>query len=504
MQLKSSARALFSLPNPKALLAGGVALLLLSACSVGPDFVRPEAPKVQHYNHGGDPAKMVAVEGVSQQFTEGVGPAANWWHLFHSAQLDRAVTEALAENPGLQAAEAALRQSQDNLRAGSGIFYPQLSATFSQNREKNSPATIGSSAPSTIFNVTTLSSSVSYALDLFGGERRTVEGLGAQVDQERALTLGTYMVLTGNIVNTCIAIAAYHDEIEAVEQLIALQRDQLSIAEKQYQAGLTRYGALLTLRSQLESLASSLPPLQQQLSQAEHLLATLEGKNTAEFQPPHLTLKEIALPAELPLSLPSELVRQRPDILAAEARLHAASAGIGVATAALFPSFTLNATYGQSSQLMGSLFDSKSSVWGLGANVAAPIFNGGTLSARRKAAMAAYDQSFALYRQTVLAAFAQVADLVRALEHDAEVTAIDARALKDAELSLDLIKVNYRAGMVNYLQVIIADMQYRQSRVSYLQAQARQLQDTTALFVALGGGWPQDREAQKKADLQHH
>jgi len=241
--------------------------------------------------------------------------------------------------------------------------------------------------------------------------------------------------------------------------------------------------------------------LRQKLSQAEHLLATLEGKKPAEFQPPHITLQEISLPRNLPLSLPSTLVRQRPDILAAEAQLHAASSGIGVATAALFPTFALNASYGQNSQTMSNLFDSKRSIWGVGGNVTAPLFNGGTLAARRKSAIDAYQQSLAGYKQTVLSAFAQVADIVRALEHDAQVTAIERQAVKDTQLSMDLMKDNYQAGIVSYVQVIVADIQYHQAVISALQAQAQQLQDTTALFVALGGGWPTDLAAKEKADL---
>jgi len=486
------------------LVSFGVSLFLLSGCAVGPDFVRPEAPKVTQYNHGGDPKETTLVDGLSQHFEDGTGPVANWWHLFNSKQLNAAVAEGLADNPGLQAAQASLRQSQENLRAGSGIFYPQVSAMFGKSRERSLPTAIGSSASSSIFNLTTLSASASYALDIFGGQRRAVEGLAAQVDQQRALTLGTYMMLTGNIVNTSIAIAAYHAEIDETEQLIALEKDQINIAEKQYQAGLTTYGAVLTLRSQLEALEATLPSLRQKLSQAEHLLATLEGKTPAEVQSPPMKLTDLSLPRQLPLSLPSELVRQRPDILAAEAQLHAASASIGVTTAALFPSLTLNASYGQTSQTMSNLFNSKSNVWGMGANVTAPIFKGGTLLAERRAAIDAYQQSFAGYKQIVLAAFAQVADNVRALEHDAELTETESQAVKNAKLSMDLLKDNYRAGMANYLQVIVADIQYRQATIGYLQAQAQQLQDTTALFVALGGGWSHDQAAKEKVNLNEN
>ncbi len=484
------------------LISFGLSLFLLSGCAAGPDFVRPEAPKVTRYNHEGDPEATASVEGLSQRFENGAAPVANWWKLFNSRQLDAAVAQGLADNPGLQAAQSSLRQSQENLRAGSGVFYPQLSATFAENRERTSPAAIGSSASASIFNLTTLSSSVSYALDIFGGQRRAVEGLAAQVDQQRALTLGTYMMLTGNIVNTSIAIAAYHAQLEETEQLIALEKDQISVAEKQFQAGITTYAAVLTLRLQLKALEATLPSLRQKLSQAEHLLAALEGKTPAEFQPPAVLLTDISLPRQLPLSLPSELVRQRPDVLVAEAQLHAASAGIGVTTAALFPSVTLNANYGQTSQTMNNLFNSASNVWGLGANVTAPIFKGGILRAQRMAAIDVYQQSLASYRQTVLAAFAQVADIVRALEHDAELVQTEAQAVKDARLAMDLLMANYKAGTANYLQVMVTDIQYHQAKINYVQAEAQQLQDTTALFVALGGGWSNDPEA--KAEVYLH
>jgi len=411
------------------------------------------------------------------------------------------VTRGLAENPGLHAAQASLRQSQENLRAGSGIFYPQVSATFGQSRGNSSSTAAGVTRTGNIFNLSTLSATVSYSLDLFGGQRRALEGLGAQVDQQRAQTLGAYMMLTGNMVNTCIAIAAYREEIEELERLAAIGKEQLSIAETQYRSGLTVYSSVLAIKGQLASVEASIPPVRQKMSQAEHLLATLVGKTPAEWQTPDLRLSGISVPGHLPLSLPSELVRQRPDILAAEAQLHAANATIGVATAAMFPSFTLTGSYGRSSTVMNGLVDGGNTFWGIGANITEPLLNGGTLNAKRRAAVNARDQASALYRQTVLAAFAQVADLIRAIEHDTELLQTEIRATDDTLLALNLVHANYKAGSVSYMQVILADIQYRQSKIGYLQAQAQQLQDATALYVALGGGWKHDKEAKKKAGL---
>ncbi len=470
-------------------LLSGIALLLVCGCTVGPDFVRPQAPAADHYTAGKEPSATVAVDGQAQRFEHGVGPVANWWSLFGSKQLDAAVAEGLAHNPSLEAAQASLRQSNDNLRAGYGIFYPQLSADLNPARQKFSPARFGSSAPANIFNLVTLSASVSYSLDLFGGEHRAIENLQSQVDFQRSTVLATYLALSGNIVNSTIAMAAYSEEIKYTEQLIALQKEQIAIAEKQAQAGTVAFESVLILRSQLAALEAGLPPLRQLLSQSQHLLATLAGHTPAEWTPAQVSMAELVLPDKLPLSLPSELVRQRPDILAAEAQLHGASAEIGVATAALFPSFTLSGTFGQNAASMSGLFGKNANFWSLGADLAAPLLNGGTLSAQKQAAVDAYQQSLALYRQTVLGAFAQVADSVRALQHDAETMQANLQSVSASEQSLHLSQVNYQAGLINYLQVLAADIQYRQARIAYLQARAQRLQDTTALFVALGGGW---------------
>jgi len=479
----------------------GIGLLSLSGCAVGPDFVRPDAPAVKAYDRPEPPSKYTSPDFAGPRFDEGVGPAANWWRSFRSSGIDSVVAAGLDGNPGLQAAEASLRQSQENLRAGAGIFFPQIGAAFNQSRGSLTTAAGGSSRTGSILNLSTLSASVSYMLDLFGGQRRAVEGLGAQVDQQRAETIGTYMMLSGNIVNTSIAVAAYREQIDEIEQLIAIQKEQLSIAEKQYRSGIATYASVLALQGQLDTLEASIPTVRQQLSQAEHLLATLVGKTPAEWQTPDLRLARIYLPERLPLSLPSELVRQRPDILAAEARLHAANAAIGVATAAMFPSFTLNGTYERASITINGLGDSQNGFWGIGAGITQPLFSGGSLNAKRRAAIAARDQSLAIYRQTVLGAFSQVADIVRALGHDAELVDAQSRAVRDSKLSVDLVQTNYRSGLVDYVQVILADIQYRQARISQLQARARQLQDAAALYVALGGGWQQDAEARKKAGL---
>jgi NodT family efflux transporter outer membrane factor (OMF) lipoprotein len=467
-----------------------ISLFSIIGCTVGPDFVRPEPPPVEHYTNGAGPATTISADGLAQHFAAGGKIASDWWRLFNSSKLDAVIKEAFVNNPNLQAAQASLRQSQDNLRAGYGVFYPQVEAGIDATRQKLSQARFGGgSANSTIFNLFTLSATVSYALDIFGGERRAVEGLQAQVDFQRYVVLGTYLTLSGNVVNTVIARAAYREEIKATELTIALEKEQIRITELQAQAGTVPYSNVLSLRSQLAATEATLPPLRQKLNQADHLLATLAGLAPAEWTSPQIDISDLTLPADLPITLPSQLVRQRPDILTAEAQLHGASAEIGVATAALYPSFTLNGSYGVENTSFNDLFKNTSSIWSLGANITAPLFHGGTLQSRRSAAIEGYNQSLASYRQTVLGAFAQVADTLRALEHDAEALQAQSQALSAAQEALRLVQANYQAGIANYLQVLVADNQYHQARIGYLQAQAQRFQDTVALFVALGGGW---------------
>jgi NodT family efflux transporter outer membrane factor (OMF) lipoprotein len=461
----------------------------LVACAVGPDFVRPERPATPNYTYEEEPSGTIAAEGGAQRFERGAKIAADWWRLFNCSKLDAVVIQSIANNPTLQAAQASLRQSEDNLRAGYGIFYPQLGASFQPTRQQFSPARFGEIAGPSIFNLYTFSTTVSYVLDVFGGERRTIEGLGAQVDVQYYNTRGSYLTLSGNIVNAFVAEAAYGAEIEATQQIVGFLEEQTNITAAQAQAGIVPYLNLLSIQTQLATTEATLPPLRQQLAHTRHLLATLAGQAPADWAPPRVTLSELKLPNDLPVSLPSDLVRQRPDILVAEAQLHSASAQIGVATAALFPSFTLNANYGRNSTSLSTLFASNTAFWTMGAALATPLIQGPTLWYQRKAAIDAYQQALANYRQTVLAALAQVADALEALQHDAQTLHAQSQALNAAGEALNLIQTTYQAGTINYLQVLIADYQYQQAKLGYIQAMGQRLQDTAALFVALGGGW---------------
>jgi NodT family efflux transporter outer membrane factor (OMF) lipoprotein len=475
-------------------------LCLLAGCAVGPDFVRPNAPAVTHYAKGADPTATGAVNGTAQHFKVGAEVAADWWHLFESPPLDAVITDAIANNPGLEAAQASLRQSQDYLRSGYGIFYPEIDADAGASRQKYNPLKIGQNLPASIFNLFTLSATINYALDVFGGERRMVEGLGAEVDLARATEQATYLTLAANIANTVIAKAAYRAELDATEQLIVIEKEQVHLGEVQAQAGTVPYSNVLTLRSQLASVEATVPQLEQRVTQSDDLLATLVGHTPAEWNPPEVHLADLVLPSDLPVSLPSDLVHQRPDILAAEATAHAASANIGVATAAMFPSITLSGNYGSNGTSTSTLLASRGNFWAFGVNATQTLFDGGTLWFKRQAAIDGYQEAMALYRQTVLNAFGQVADTLHALDHDAEVLRAEEEALSTAEQALHLVQANYEAGLATYLDVLVADAQYHQALVGELQAIAVRYQDTTALFVALGGGWWNARREDTGAD----
>ncbi len=467
-----------------------IALFLLTAgCAVGPDFVRPKPPAVKQYTHEQAPKETAAPGGQAQRFEMGAEIAEDWWRLFNSPELDAVVRRAIDENRSLQSALSRLRQSQETLRAGYGVFFPQIDSSFNATRQKFSPARFGSSVEGSTFNLYTLNNTVTYVLDVFGGQRRQVENLAAQAEYQKQTARAAYLTLIGNVVNASIAGAAYRAEIEATEQTIAFQKEQLKITEAQAKAATVPYSNVLAIRAQLAATGATLPPLQKNLAQTQHLLTALVGKIPEQWTPPAFDLADFTLPVEVPVSLPSELTRRRPDILAAEAQLHSASATIGVATAALFPSLTLNGNYAWNSTDIAALFGPGAGFWSIGANLAAPIFHGGTLWFQRRAAIRAYEASLTDYQQAVVAGFQQAADSLRALEADAHTLEAQSESLAAAARNLELINSNYKAGLVNYLQVLSADTQYQQARLGLIQAQALRLQDTTALFVALGGGW---------------
>jgi NodT family efflux transporter outer membrane factor (OMF) lipoprotein len=457
----------------------GVAALGFLGCAVGPNFKRPIPPALDRYTPDPLPDRTATADQRGQRFVAGAEVPSEWWKLFGSPALDRTVAEALAHNQNLAAAAANLRATEDTRRAGYGVFLPQIGVVGTAARERNSPRQIGQMAPGSVFNLFTVTGSIGYTLDLFGGARRRLEALGAEVDLARENERAAYLALTANVVNASIARAAYRAEVDATRELIGAATNQANLAEVQFRAGTTGYASVLALKSQVASLETSLPPLAQRGDAAGDLLAVLGGRSPAEWKPPDIAFDTLRLPEDIPVSLPSDLVRQRPDVLAAEADLHAASAQIGIATADILPSISLS----------GDLGSGAGRIWSGAGSVSVPVFRGGSLWFTRRSAVHAYEKSLAEYRQTVLTAFQQVADTLRALQHDAEMVGAAAQAAQLARDSQALIQANYQAGVASYLAVMTATQEYQNARLTYLQASAQRLQDTVALYVALGGGW---------------
>ncbi|MBR8313992.1 efflux transporter outer membrane subunit [Burkholderia dolosa] len=475
-------------------LAMGAAALaaLLAGCTVGPNFVAPPTPRVAHFvppDDSGAASARWRGDGRTQALSPDEPLTRDWWTRFGSRAIDLTVDDALTGSPTLDLAEATLRRSEHALLAGHGVFFPQVDAQAGAMRQRDTQLRGGQAVPASVFNLFTLSATISYTIDLWGGERRQVEALAADVDAQRQALAGAYLMLSANVVNTMIARAAYRDQAAATRETIALLDEQIRLTRAQASAGTAAYVAVLTLESQRASLDATLPALDQKRTQADDLLALLAGRYPVDWTTPDVSLDAIELPASLPDTAPSSLVRRRPDILQAEARLHVASAQIGVATAALYPNLTLSASGGFDGVVAGKLFGPAGRVWSIGAGLTAPLFHGGALSNQRRAAQDAYDEARASYRQVVLTAFSQVADTLRALANDAKALDAQARAMAASREALRLAQAGYDAGIAAYVQILVADVQYHQARVAWLQAIAQRLQDTVAFYVALGGGW---------------
>jgi NodT family efflux transporter outer membrane factor (OMF) lipoprotein len=479
----------------KKIVMAAIVGALLTGCAVGPNFKQPEAPKTQAYT-----AEPLSAEtpsspvpgGASQRLIPGEDIPGQWWTLFRSSELDQVINHALEGSPTLAAAKATLRQAQENLNALVGsALYPQVDARGSVSRQKISGAAFGQPdatfSPFTLYNA---SVNVTYAFDLFGGARRELEALQSQVDFQRFQLEAAYLTITANIVTTAVKEALLRAELSATRDIISAEEKQFKVTEEQFRLGGAARPDVLAQQTQLAQTRATLPPLEKELSQTRHQLAVLMGKLPSETADlPRFTLDELHLPVELPVSLPSSLARQRPDIRAAEALLHAANAQVGVATANLYPQLTLSGNYGSEAVSSGSLFKSNTGVWGISGGLLQPLFHGGELKAKRRAAVAAFDQAAAQYRATILLAFQNVADVLRAL--DADATALKAQADADASARdlLELTQKQFQLGAVSYLTLLNAERQYQQTRIGLVQAQALRFADTAALFQALGGGW---------------
>jgi len=475
----------------------------LPGCTVGPDFQRPDAPNTTRYTETPMPAETASVPGIAgatQRFRSGDLPA-QWWSLYRSEPLDRLVREALAGSPTLAAARATLREAQENLAARTGaLVYPAVNADASATRQKLSNAAF--SQPGTeIFNLYNASINVSYMLDIFGGNRRQLEGLEALVDYQNYQLEGAHLALTSNIVTAAISEASLRGQLQATHDILAAEQEVVRRVQRQYELGGVARLDLVAVQSQAAQTAAIIPPLETSLAQARHLLAVLTGKVPSEASVPEFTLDTLHLPEEIPVSLPSELVRQRPDIQASEALLHQASAQIGVATANLYPQVTLTGSFGGQTNQLHNLFAGPS-IWSLAAGALQPIFRGGELQAERRAAIAAFDAAQSQYQDTVLQAFRNVADALRALENDARTVKAQAEAEALARDRLDLTRKQFELGGTSYLALLDAQRQYSLARVALVRVQSTRYADTAALFQALGGGWWNREQAASAASTK--
>lgn len=459
------------------------AAALLAACTVGPDFQRPATSTDQAYTneslgHVGQPG--------GQQLVSGTNPSADWWTGFGSPELNRTMQQALAGNRSLVSAQANLAQARETVLAAGGSLYPQVSGDAGAGRQKYGAQFSGSQVfpPFTYFSV---GPSVSYVLDYNGGQHRAIEQQQALAEAQIYQSQAAYLGVTGNVTQQALNIAALRAQIAAVEELLQEDQKNVTLTQTAFDTGTVSRIDLLSAQSQLANDQTLLPPLRQQLSVARHALAILAGKTPAAFTAPDFDLDHLRLPQNLPLSLPSELAHRRPDILAAEARVHAAVANVGVATARLYPQLTLTASVSQQSTQLSHLFEKSANAWGLAAGLTGPIFDGGTLRAERRGAQAAAKAAVADYEQAVLNAFGQVADVLTALDHDTEQLAAQQKALDTAAANLDLTRQSYQVGNSGILQVLDAERLYQQARLGYIRAQAQRYQDTAQLYLALGG-----------------
>ena len=525
-------------------LATGAGLLLAS-CSVGPNFQRPAPPASETYytpeketapdtgaatatpTPGGAPASpsqhgataqsttpsqpgstaqptapsqlgatahppaapptAAAAALPTQALKPGADLPAQWWQLFKSPALDDTLKLSLDNSPTLAQATATLAQAREQVRIAQAAFLPRVNVNAGAQRNGNSEP--GPQSQATVY---TLGLSASYAIDVFGGTRRAVEQQRALAEMQGHQLDAAWLTLTGNVVSQALTIASTRLQIATSEELIASDRKNLSLTEREYELGAAARTDVLTAESQLAVDLTSLPSLHQQLGVARDALAVLTGRSPAEWSAPDFDIKDFTLPPEVPVSVPSRLVRQRPDILAAEAQLHSGSAAIGTAIAQEFPTLNLTGTLSRQALTAADVLHHFDSLWGAGGALAAPLFQGGALRAQVRAARDTFTAQAAAYRNTVLEALGQVADDLRALNNDADRLQVSQHALAIASESLKLQQISYTAGKTTVLQLIDAERTFAQAKLSFVTAQIEQFQDTADLLVALGGGWWND------------
>jgi NodT family efflux transporter outer membrane factor (OMF) lipoprotein len=464
------------------------AATVLAGCTLGPDFLRPAPPNVMQYTATALPPETASADtiaGDAQRFLQDSDVPGRWWTLFGSPALDRLEEEALRANPDLATAQASLRQAHELYLAQEGSLFPQLNGNASIARQQSNANGRSVGTPFDLFNAGV---GVSYTPDVFGGISRSIEAQAANEENVRFQLEATYLTLTSNVITTAIQAASLSAQIAATQDIVAAQSQELDLLMQQFELGAVARGDVLSQQSQLAATQALLPPLQNRLAQTRNTLAILTGRFPSEDQIPDIQLADLQLPTALPLSVPSRLVEQRPDIRAAEATMHIASAQIGVADANFFPQFNVSANVTDSASTVSNFFLGNAG-WNLAAGLTAPIFRGGTLRAQERASYDVFDRTAAQYKSTVLNAFANVANVLSALTLDADTLKTQLFAEQTAEQSLEIIMEQFQAGAIAYLSLLDAQRTYEQARISLVIAQSNRFSDTVALFQALGGGW---------------
>jgi NodT family efflux transporter outer membrane factor (OMF) lipoprotein len=464
----------------------------LTSCAVGPNFHQPNPPATSGYLHPSSDAAPVQPQAQDlQNISPGAELAGEWWRLFHSAQLDEVVRTAIAASPTLVAANATLAGAREEVTVARGAFLPSVSATAGAQRTGTSALRAPSSGATA--NLYSIGLSTSYNLDIFGGTRRAVEQQQALADFQRNELAAAYLTLTGSVVNEVLTIASTRLQITTTEELIASDRKNLALTQRAFDVGIVPRSDVLTADTQLAADLTQLPSLHKQLDQAYDALAVLSGRAPSDWQVRPFDIEQFTPPRDIPLSLPARLVRQRPDILAAEMQLHAASAAIGVAVAQEFPDISLSASITRESLRAADLFHQFNTLWGAGGSLAQPIFKGGALRAQVRATRDAFRASSATYQAVVLEALGQVADDLWALQYDAQILTVDRHSMDVALQALKLQQQSYSVGTTTVLNLIAAERAYAQARLSYVSARVQQFSDSASLLTALGGGWWNDK-----------
>ena len=467
-------------------------LMLLGGCAVGPDFHKPKPPPGQGYSPTppGVTSAAAGAGGEAQHFVPGLDIPGQWWQLFHCRPLDDLIERSLERSPDVKAAQAALASARELVLAQRGAFLPSVDGNFSASRQRTSDEISPTPSSGDLnFTLYTPQLSVSYVPDVFGLNRRTVEAAAARAEQARFALAATHTTLSSNVAATAVQEASLRAQIAATRELIAIGTDTLRVLRNRYDKGYASRLDVAAQESELAALEATLPPLLKQLDEQRHLLTALSGGLPDQELPEQFELSALTLPQELPLSLPSRLVEQRPDVRQAEANLHAASAQIGIAVANRLPNITLTASAGSMALAAGQIFGSGTNTRDLTAAVTQPIYRGGALLHQERAARAAYEQAAEQYRSTVLAAFQNVADTLSALSRDADTLKATVAAEQAASVTLELTRRQWQAGYAGYLALLSAEQAYQQALLASVQAQASRYADTVALFQALGGGW---------------